>query len=83
MKALVKAHAQPGLWIEDVPNLRGYQRRQNSSSGDRNLRNGSAYLRLGRMAQKTIPVPLVIGHEFVGEIVETARTSPTSRLATA
>ena len=36
----------------------------------RHLRDGSAHLQWDDWARKTIPVPLVIGHEFVGEIVE-------------
>jgi threonine 3-dehydrogenase len=71
MKALVKAQAQRGLWIQDVPEPQ-------VSINDvkiRVLATGICGTDLhiyewDSWAQKTIPVPLVIGHEFVGEIVE-------------
>lgn len=72
MKALVKAHAQVGLWIEDVAEPRvGI-----NDVKIRVLATGICGTDLhiydwDEWAQKTIPVPLVIGHEFVGEIVET------------
>jgi threonine 3-dehydrogenase len=71
MKALVKAHAQRGLWVEDVPEpLVGI-----NDVKIRVLATGICGTDLhiyewDAWAQKTIPVPLVIGHEFVGEIVE-------------
>ena len=71
MKALVKSKAKPGLWLEDVP-LPGM------GINDvliRVLRTGICGTDLhiyhwDDWAKKTIPIPLVIGHEFVGEIVE-------------
>ena len=71
MKALVKAKAERGLWIEDVPEPRvGI-----NDVKIRVLATGICGTDLhifewDAWAQKTIPVPLVIGHEFVGEIVE-------------
>jgi threonine 3-dehydrogenase len=72
MKALVKSKREPGLWLEDVdvPKI---------GINDvliRVLRTGICgtdlhIYRWDDWAQKTIPVPMVIGHEFVGEIVET------------
>ncbi len=71
MKALVKAHAEPGLWMEDVP--------EPSVGRDdvliRVLRTGICGTDLhiyswDAWARQNIPVPLVIGHEFVGEIAE-------------
>jgi threonine 3-dehydrogenase len=71
MKALVKARAEPGLWMEDVP--------EPSVGRDdvliRVLRTGICGTDLhiyswDAWAQQNIPVPLVIGHEFVGEIAE-------------
>jgi threonine 3-dehydrogenase len=72
MKALVKARAEPGLWIEDVPV-------PTAGRDDvliRVLRTGVCGTDLhiydwDGWAQANVPVPLVIGHEFVGEIVET------------
>ena len=71
MKALVKRHAQPGLWLEDVPEPQiGINDvliridRTGICGTDLHIYNWDAW------AQRTIPVPMVVGHEFVGEIVE-------------
>ena len=71
MKALVKSRREPGLWLEDVeiPSI-GINdvlirvHRTGICGTDLHIYNWNEW------AQKTIPVPLVIGHEFVGEIVE-------------
>ncbi|HEY5313291.1 MAG TPA: L-threonine 3-dehydrogenase [Pirellulales bacterium] len=71
MKALVKKQAEPGLWLEDVPlpeiginDVLVEVLRTGICGTDVHIYNWDAW------AQKTIPVPLVIGHEFVGRIVE-------------
>jgi len=71
MKALVKRHAEPGLWLEEVPEPRiGLNDvlirvdRTGICGTDLHIYKWDAW------AQKTIPVPMVVGHEFVGEIVE-------------
>ena len=71
MKALVKKHAEPGLWLDDVPEpVLGIDdvlirvRKTGVCGTDLHIYNWDAW------AQKTIPVPMVVGHEFVGEIVE-------------
>jgi threonine 3-dehydrogenase len=71
MKALVKREAAPGLWLEDVPEPKiGINDvlirvdRTGICGTDLHIYNWDAW------AQKTIPVPLVVGHEFVGEIIE-------------
>src|SRR5262245_63432025 len=71
VKALVKAQASPGLWLQDVaePSI---------GINDvliRVLRTGICGTDLhifdwNEWARQTIPIPMVIGHEFVGEIVE-------------
>ena len=70
MRALVKSRAAPGLWLEDVPEpeygindvlIRVH--RTGICGTDVHIYNWDAW------AQRTIPVPLVIGHEFAGEIV--------------
>ncbi len=70
MKALVKKHAEPGLWLDDVPEPKiGINdvlikiRRTAICGTDLHIYNWDNW------AQKTIPVPMVVGHEFVGEIV--------------
>jgi threonine 3-dehydrogenase len=71
MKALVKTKAERGIWLEDVPEPR--------------VGHNDVLIRVTRSAicgtdihiyqwddwaRQTIPVPLAIGHEFSGEVVE-------------
>jgi threonine 3-dehydrogenase len=72
MKALVKKLAQPGIWLEDVPEPQmGINDvliridRTGICGTDLHIYHWDAW------AQKTIPVPMVVGHEFVGEVVAT------------
>src|SRR5438309_11463874 len=72
MKALVKSRREPGLWLEEVaePTITINDvlirvRRVGICGTDLHIYNWDQW------AQRTIPVPMVIGHEFVGEIVET------------
>ena len=70
MKALVKAQAEPGLWLQDIPE-------PTIGINDvliRVLRTGICGTDIhifdwDEWARQTIPVPMAIGHEFVGEIV--------------
>ncbi len=71
MKALVKQKSEVGLWMEDVPeptvgpNEVLIRIEKTGICGtDLHIYNWDSW------AQKTIPVPMVVGHEFVGEIVE-------------
>ncbi len=71
MKALVKQHARPGLWLADVPEPKpGINDvlirvvKTGICGTDLHIYKWDAW------AQKTIPVPMVVGHEFVGEVVE-------------
>ena len=71
MKALVKAEAKPGLWQQDVPRpVAGINdvlikvKRTAICGTDMHIWKWDEW------AQKTIPVPMIVGHEFVGEIVE-------------
>ena len=70
MKALVKKKAEPGLWLEEIPEPQyGINDvlirvlRAGICGTDVHIYQWDAW------AQKTIPVPMAIGHEFVGEIV--------------
>ncbi len=70
MQALTKSKAMPGLWLEDHPEPKiGINdvlikvKRTAICGTDMHIYNWDAW------AQKTIPVPMIIGHEFVGEIV--------------
>lgn len=71
MKALVKAKSERGLWLQDVPepaiginDVLIRVDRTGICGTDLHIYKWDAW------AQKTIPVPMVVGHEFVGEIVE-------------
>jgi threonine 3-dehydrogenase len=71
MKAIVKSKAEPGLWIEDVPepemginDVMIRVKKGGICGTDLHIYNWDAW------AQSTIKVPTTIGHEFVGEIVE-------------
>ena len=70
MKALVKKEAARGLWLEDVPEPQ-------AGPNDVKIRVKRTAIcgtdihiyKWDDWARKTIPVPMVVGHEFVGEIV--------------
>jgi threonine 3-dehydrogenase len=71
MKALVKSKAEPGLWLEEVPvpeiginDVLIKVKRASICGTDLHIWNWDDW------ARKTIPVPMVVGHEFVGEIAE-------------
>lgn len=71
MKALVKARREPGIWMQDVetprvgPNDVLIRMRKTAICGtDIHIYNWDAW------AQRTIPVPMQVGHEYCGEIVE-------------
>jgi len=71
MKALVKRHSEQGLWLEEVPvpeiGINDVLIKINRTAicgTDMHIYNWDSW------AQSTIPVPMVVGHEFVGEIVD-------------
>src|SRR5436190_16518045 len=71
MKALVKKERARGLWLEDVPE---------PEAGDNDVKirvkrtaicgTDVHIYKWDEWAQKTIPTPMVVGHEFVGEVAE-------------
>ena len=71
MKALVKKERKPGLWLEEVP-------KPQVGINDVLIRVDRTGIcgtdlhiyKWDDWAQRTIPVPMVIGHEFVGEVAE-------------
>ena len=71
MAALVKRESKPGLWLEEVPvpeiginDVLIRVDRTGICGTDLHIYKWDAW------AKKTIPVPMVVGHEFVGEVVE-------------
>ena len=76
MKALVKAKPEPGLWMENVPvpepgaNDVLIKVKKSAICGtDVHIWNWDTW------ASRTIPVPMVTGHEFVGTIAETGKAA--------
>lgn len=74
MRALVKAKAEPGIWMEQVPlpeigpNDVLIKVTKSAICGtDVHIYNWDQW------AQKVVPVPLVTGHEFVGEVAEVGK----------
>ncbi len=72
MKALVKAKPEPGLWMEYVPvpevgptDVLIKVRKSAICGTDVHIWKWDEF------SAKTVPVPMVVGHEFVGEIVDT------------
>jgi len=71
MKALVKRERKPGLWLEDVPepevginDVLIHVDRTGICGTDLHIYKWDEW------SQRTIPVPMVVGHEFVGEVVK-------------
>jgi len=74
MKALVKARAEEGLWMETRPvpeigpdDVLIKVRKTGICGTDVHIWNWDSW------AQRTVPVPLITGHEFAGEIVALGR----------
>ena len=76
MKALVKAKAEPGIWMEQVPV-------PEPGPNDVLIRVKKTAIcgtdihiyKWDEWAAKTIPVPMVTGHEFMGEVAETGSSA--------
>ncbi|MGH8371886.1 MAG: L-threonine 3-dehydrogenase [Stenotrophobium sp.] len=71
MKALVKAKSQEGIWLQDMPKPKiGHNdllikvKKTAICGTDIHIYNWDEW------AQKTIPVPMTVGHEFVGVVEE-------------
>ncbi|MEO0567041.1 MAG: L-threonine 3-dehydrogenase [Pseudomonadota bacterium] len=72
MKALVKAKPEPGLWMEHVPV-------PETGPSDVLIKVKKSAIcgtdvhiwKWDEFSSKTVPVPMVVGHEFVGHIVDT------------
>jgi len=71
MKALVKKQSGEGLWLEDVPQPEAGPRDVLIKVNRTGICGTDLHIyKWDDWARKTVPVPLVVGHEFVGEIVE-------------
>ena len=74
MSALVKAYPREGLWLQTAPvpeigpdDVLIRIKKTGICGTDIHIWNWDTW------AQKTVPVPLITGHEFAGEIVEIGR----------
>ena len=71
MKALVKERAETGLWLRDVPEPQVGLNDVLIRTDRTGICGTDVHIyEWNDWARKTVPVPLVTGHEFVGEIVE-------------
>jgi len=71
VKALVKSRPEPGIWLEDVPvpavgpnDVRIAVRRASICGTDLHVYDWNEW------ARRTITLPLTLGHEFMGVVVE-------------
>lgn len=70
MRALVKAHPKPGLWMQDVPvpepgpNDVLIQVNKSAICG-----TDLHIWKWDEWSARTVPTPMVVGHEFAGEII--------------
>ena len=71
MQALVKRHATEGLWLEDVPeptmgvnDVLIQVGRTGICGTDLHIYEWDAW------ARTTVPVPMIVGHEFVGKVLD-------------
>jgi threonine 3-dehydrogenase len=71
MKAIVKSKAEPGLWLEDVPeptiginDVMLRMKKTGICGTDVHIYNWDHW------SQETIKVPTILGHELCGEIIE-------------
>lgn len=71
MKALVKAKAERGIWMEDIERPRvGHNDVLIKVNRTAICGTDIHIFKWDDWAQATIPVPMAVGHEFSGEIVE-------------
>lgn len=71
MKAIIKKSPEKGLWMEDVPIPEIKDDEVLIKTIKTSICGTDVHIyKWDEWAQKTIPVPLVIGHEFMGEIAK-------------
>ncbi|RUO76015.1 L-threonine 3-dehydrogenase [Idiomarina seosinensis] len=69
MKALAKLHAKPGIWMTDVEKPEcGYNDILIKIKKTAICGTDVHIYKWDDWSQKTIPVPMVVGHEYVGEV---------------
>ncbi len=81
MKALMKSRPEPGLWMEEVPipepGPRDVMIRVRKSA----ICGTDLHIwKWDEWSAGTVPVPMVVGHEFCGEIVDVGSAAPRYRI---
>jgi threonine 3-dehydrogenase len=71
LKALVKKQATPGIWLDEVPEPKFGPNDVLIEIAKTAICGTDMHIySWDKWAQKTIPVPMVVGHEYCGRIVE-------------
>mgnify|MGYP000150224712 CR=1 FL=1 len=71
MKALAKLQSTKGLWLHDAPEPEPGPNDVKIKVTRTAICGTDVHIyKWDEWAQKTIPVPMIVGHEFVGEIVD-------------
>jgi len=71
MKALVKKESAPGIWLQDIPVPKVGPNDVLIRIGKTSICGTDMHIyKWDAWAQRTIPVPMAVGHEYVGRIVE-------------
>ncbi|CRX38103.1 L-threonine 3-dehydrogenase [Estrella lausannensis] len=71
MKALVKAKGEEGLWLQEVPEPKIKPHEVLVKIKKSAICGTDVHIyKWDEWAKKTIPVPMIVGHEFMGEIIE-------------
>jgi threonine 3-dehydrogenase len=70
MKALVKKYREKGLWMEEIPEPKIQENDVLIKIKKTAICGTDVHIyQWDEWSQKTIPVPMQVGHEFVGQIV--------------
>src|SRR5262245_41308325 len=74
MKALVKKEAAPGIWLQDIPEPPVGPNDVLIEIAKTAICGTDMHIyKWDEWAQKTIPVPMAVGHEYCGRVVEVGR----------
>ena len=75
MKALVKSKSEPGIWMDDVPMPKIDADEVLIRVSQTSICGTDMHIyKWDNWAQANVPVPMVIGHEYGGEVVEVRST---------
>jgi len=75
MKALVKSKSEPGIWMADVPKPEIAPDEVLIRVHETSICGTDMHIyKWDQWAQANVPVPMVIGHEYGGEVVEIGST---------